>query len=334
MAEILSNRPLNMDKSGMKPTTLAGEVALVTGGAGTIGLALSRCLAWLGAKVVICGRNPQTGEAAAELVNRENRPGTALFVRTDVSDPASVANLARQANETFGKVDILVNNAMDMSQGANILKTSVEAMDKQYAVAVRGALLGIQAFVPGMQQRKHGVVAYVATTFRYPSGPSNYCAAKAATSSMMMSLAAELGPSKDSGIGVFMFIPTLVRVPAPPDPNRPPPGFVSMPTVIGFGMSMPPEDCGAALSYCIVHAQEIHGSGVNAGQAHKRMHWPFPKPEYVPPKDYDRIRNQVEVRMFGYIGNGWPDAIEPLVTVDRSKAPPNELLNISALYEK
>ncbi len=333
MAEMLNTRALTMDRSGMSRGALKGEVALVTGGAGTIGLALSRCLAWLGAKVIVVGRNAQNGAAAADLINRENRPGTALYIQADISDAPSVRNLAAQAIQSFGKVDILVNNAMDMSQGASILKGSVEALDKQYAVAVRGALLGIQAFVPAMQQRKHGVVTYVASTFRAPSGPANYCAVKSATSSMMMSLAVEVGPVKDNGVAVFMFIPTFVGVPRPPDPSRPSPAFVSLPTVIGYGTAMPPEDCGAALSYCIVHASEIHGSGVNAGQAHKRMHWPFPKPETVPAKDFDRIRNQVEVRMFGYIGNGWPDAIEPLVTVDRSKAPVNEPLNISALFQ-
>ena len=64
----------------------------------------------------------------------------------------------------------------------------------------------------------------------------------------------------------------------------------------------------------------------------KRMKWPFPQPETAPGKDFDRIRNQVEVRLFGYIGNGWPDKIEPLVTVDRSKTPPDEPLGIAALY--
>ena len=61
--------------------------------------------------------------------------------------------MAEQAFDTFGKVDILVNNAMDMSLAAPILKTTVQQLNRQYEVAVRGALIGIQLFVPGMQQR-------------------------------------------------------------------------------------------------------------------------------------------------------------------------------------
>ncbi len=63
------------------------------------------------------------------------------------------------------------------------------------------------------------------------------------------------------------------------------------------------------------------------------MKWPFPEPDTVPAKDFDRIRDQVMVRMFGYVGPGWPDKIEPLVTVNRSEAPPDESLGISALRE-
>jgi NAD(P)-dependent dehydrogenase (short-subunit alcohol dehydrogenase family) len=331
MAVTLDTAPLTMEHTGLKQDTLKGEVAVVTGGAGKIGLALSRSLAWLGAKVVITGRTEETGRAAEEFINNENAPGTALYIRTDVADEASMKNMAAKAIDTFGKVDILVNNAMEMSLGAKILETTPDMLDKQYAVAVRGALMGVREFVPGMLERKHGVVTYLATTFRHPSGPSNYCAVKAATSSMMASLAVEVGPVEENGVAVFQYIPTLVGRPrqAPPMEGK----FVILPTMIGYGANpIPPEDCGASLSYCIVHANEIHGSGVNAGQAQKRMKWPFPAPETVPPKDFDRIRDQVLVRMFGYIGPGWQDDFEPLVTVDRSKSPADEGGGISALF--
>ena len=333
MENRLDTAPLTMDKTGLPKNALKGDVAVVTGGAGTIGLGVARSLAWLGAKIVIASRNPQTGKAAAEFIDHENKPGTALYIPTDVSDAASMNAMAKAAFKAFGKVDILVNNAMEMSLGDSILKTSVTALDRQYEIAVRGALLGIQAFVPGMIERHHGVVTYIATAFRYPSGPGNYCAVKAATSSMMMSLAAELGPVKDTGVGVFMYVPTLVGRPRRSNADmRRPSTFMLPPAIIGYGRGpIPPEDCGATLAYCIVHAADIHGSGVNAGQAQKRMNWPFPKPDTVPGKDFDRVRDQVMVRMFGYLGPGWPDKIEPLVTVNRSEAPTDEPLGISAL---
>jgi NAD(P)-dependent dehydrogenase (short-subunit alcohol dehydrogenase family) len=176
MQDILDTAPLVMDKTGLGRKTLVGEVAVVTGGTSNIGLATARSLAWLGAKVVIAARNPEKGRAAAELIDSETQPGTALFVSTDVSNEASMKNMAERAFTQFGKVDILVNNAMDMKLAATILKSTVQQLDRQYEIAVRGALLGIQLFVPKMQERKHGVVTYLTTTFRYPVGPSNYCA--------------------------------------------------------------------------------------------------------------------------------------------------------------
>jgi NAD(P)-dependent dehydrogenase (short-subunit alcohol dehydrogenase family) len=169
----LETGPLMMQHTGLARDALVGEVAVVTGGAGTIGLATCRSLAWLGAKVVIAGRSRQNGEAAVDIIDAENQPGTALYVQTDIADATSVNNLAAAVTDTFGKVDILLNNAMDMSLGGTILSVSPSDLDQQYAIAVRGALHCIQAFVPGMVARRHGVVSYIATTFRYPSGPSS-----------------------------------------------------------------------------------------------------------------------------------------------------------------
>jgi NAD(P)-dependent dehydrogenase (short-subunit alcohol dehydrogenase family) len=315
----LDTAPLTMNKTGLNRNALAGEVAVVTGGTSNIGLATARCLAWLGAKVVLAARNPQSGKAAAELIDAENRQGTALFVSTDVSDAASMKAMANRAFDNFGKVDILVNNAMDMSLAAPILKTTVKQLDRQYEIAVRGALLGIQQFVPGMQERRHGVVTYLATLFHYPFGPSNYCAVKAAAESMMISLAAELGPVKERGVAVFTFIPGLVFRPRPGVPADQPKTFVAPPAMPGYPGPYLPEDCGAALAYSIVRAADIHGSGIIIGQALTQMKWPFPRPETAPKQDYDRINDQAFLRIFGYIGQGFPQPRLPLVSINRSE---------------
>jgi len=126
MDNTLNIAPLTVDKTGLKRDALKGDVAVVTGGTSNIGLGVARSLAWLGAKVVIAARNPETGNAAEKLINSENEPDTALFVSTDVSDENSMRAMADKAFGKFGKVDILVNNAMDMSLAASILKTTVQ----------------------------------------------------------------------------------------------------------------------------------------------------------------------------------------------------------------
>jgi NAD(P)-dependent dehydrogenase (short-subunit alcohol dehydrogenase family) len=318
MDKILDAGPLVMHKTNLKKNTLAGEVAVITGGAGNVGLGTARSLAWLGAKVVIADVTPEPGKAAEELINRENEPGTALFVLTDVSDEASMKAMAEKAFDTFGKVDILVNNAMIMSLGAPILKSTVYQMDRQYEIAARGTLIGIQLFVPGMQERHHGVVTYMSTAFQYPVGPSNYCAAKAAATSIMMSLAAELGPAKDTGIAAFTFIPAGVGFPRSVAP--PPPEIMrkfKMPSMPGYEGNIPPEDGGAALSYCITRAAELHGSGIIIGQAFRQMNWSYSKPETVPNTDFQRIDDRVLPLMFAYMGPGFPDPKVPLMPINR-----------------
>jgi NAD(P)-dependent dehydrogenase (short-subunit alcohol dehydrogenase family) len=194
MEKIPGTGPLSMDKTKLKKGALAGEVAVVTGGAGNVGLGVARSLAWLGAKVVIPDVTVEAGRAAKALIDSENKPGTALFVETDVSSESSMKAMAEKAFSAFGKVDILVNNAMIMSMARPVLQSTIHQLDRQYEIAARGTLLGIQLFIHGMQARKHGVITYSSTAFKHPIGPANYCAAKAAATSLMMSLAAELGP--------------------------------------------------------------------------------------------------------------------------------------------
>ncbi len=323
MSSVLDVGPLAMDKTGLKKGMLAGEVAVVTGAGGNVGLGTARSLAWLGAKVVLAEFTPARGKAAAEIINSENAPGSALFVETDVSSEASMKLMAQKALDTFGKVDILVNNAMDMSMGAPILKTTVKQLDRQYEISARGTLIGIQMFLPGMQQRRHGVIAYSSTAFMYPPGPSNYCAAKAATTSIMMSLANELGPVKDTGVAVFCFIPAGVGFPLSgrraageprpaPDPKMP--VYRSMP---GYDGMVPPEDGGAAFAYCITRAAELHASGVTVQQALRQMDWPFPRPETLHKDDFERIDDSALTMVFATMGPGFPDPKVPLRPIRR-----------------
>jgi NAD(P)-dependent dehydrogenase (short-subunit alcohol dehydrogenase family) len=333
MENILNVEPLSMDKTGLKKDSLKGDVAVVTGGASNIGLGTARSLAWLGVKVVIVDVNPETGIAAEELINKENGPDSALFVATDVSDETSMRNMARKAFRKFGKVDILINNAMDMSLGGQILNSRISQLDRQYAIAARGTMIGIQLFVPGMVRRHHGVVTYSSTAFRYPVGPSNYCAAKAAATSIMMSLANELGPVEETGVSVFCFIPAGVSGPRPAspriqpsiwEPERKEPGGAffgrGMP---GYEGMIPPQDCGAALSYSITRAKEIHGSGILLQQALRQMDWPYPKPETVPTSDLERISEHGLSMIFSIMGPGFPDPKVPLNSINRSDKVPD-----------
>ncbi|MFC1949818.1 SDR family oxidoreductase [Chloroflexota bacterium] len=333
MDSLLNVRPLTVDKTGMKPGELDGEVAAVTGGASNIGLGTARSLAWLGAKVVIATRNEERGTAAAELINQENKPGTGVFIRTDVTSQKSVNNMAKMAVKTFGKVDILMNNAMNMGAGGfSILDASPEDVGQQCAVSILGTLHCVQALVPAMKERKHGVVGYVASGFRMARGGGTYFGVKGATSAMLMGLAAELGDVKESGVAVFMLVPGNVAEPPREEPvTKEPyrwPGLN-----IGYETSMPPEDSGAAIAYCIAHAREIHGSGVTTGQVQKHVGWPFPNPEMVPSGDFERLRDGIAVRIYGYIGEGFPQSGKKY-SINRSDTIPGEMNTFVSLMKE
>ncbi|OGO21852.1 MAG: hypothetical protein A2Z28_01875 [Chloroflexi bacterium RBG_16_51_9] len=336
MVNSLNVRPLTVAKTGMKPGTLKGEVAVITGGGSNIGLGTARSLAWLGAKVIIATRTEKKGLEATELINRENKPGTAVFIQTDVTSEESVNRLAKQTFDTFGKLDILMNNAMNMGVGGfSILSATPGALDEQYAVSMRGALHCIRAFVPEMQKRRHGVIGYVASGFRMARGGGTYFAVKGATSAMMMELAAELGDVKDTGVAVFMLVPGNVAEPVNrtegTGTNRP--GFFQG-LNIGYDGAMPPEDAGAAIAYAIVHAAEIHGSGVTTGQVQKHMGWPFPNPRLVPEGDFDRLRDGVAVRIYGYMGPGFLQPGYRKYSLNRSDSVPGELNSFVPLMKE
>jgi NAD(P)-dependent dehydrogenase (short-subunit alcohol dehydrogenase family) len=326
MKSSLNIRPLTVEKTGMKRGTLEGEVAVVTGGGSNIGLGTARSLAWLGARVVIAQRTEQKGLEAAALINQENGEGRAIYIQTDVASEDSVNNMAKKAVAVFGKVDILLNNAMIMGIGGNsILGTRPEVLDQQYAVSARGTLHCLRAFVPAMLEKRHGVVGYLASGFRMARGGGSYFAIKGAASAMMMSLAGELGDVKDTGVAVFMLVPGNVVEPA--DDNR---TWAAQENMfaglnVGYQGPMSPEDSGAALAYSIVHAAEIHGSGVTTGQVQKHMGWPFPNPELVPHGDFDRLRDGVGVRIYGYMGEGFPQPGYTKYSLSRSDSAPGEL---------
>ena len=144
-----------LQKMGMNEQSLSGKVAVVTGAGRGIGRELARALAWMGAKVVIAEIDSATGVATEQLIQGEG--GESLFVQTDVANERSVASLKEQAIAAYGKVDILVNNALVTAFGS-ILELPLEAWDLTHRVNLRGAVIGVKTFLPEMLEHKEGTV--------------------------------------------------------------------------------------------------------------------------------------------------------------------------------
>jgi NAD(P)-dependent dehydrogenase (short-subunit alcohol dehydrogenase family) len=316
-SDILNIVPIELDNTCLKRGCLDGEVAVVTGGASNVGLGYARVLAWAGAKVVVADLNEIAGNETQRVINEENGADVCLFVKTDITSQEAVTNLKEQAFAKFGKVDLLLNNAMNMRLNGPVLTSPVSDLDSSYAISARGVMMCIQAFVPGMIERHHGVVTYSATQFHYHPpmiGGSIYTAGKAAATSVVMSLANEV---KDTGVYVFCLTPAgvgrmdLSKLKLEDMPkhiaDKVKSGKMPKMTMPGFDGGVPPEAGGAGMVYSILHAKELHGSGILINDALVAMDFPFPKPETVVNMKGRRLDDMELTMAFCYMGPGFPE---------------------------
>lgn len=192
--------------------SLAGRVAIVTGGARGIGKAIALECAAEGASVVIADIDRErAAETAAQI---EALGGRALAVRTDVSAAGSVAAMAGAALDRFGRIDVLVNNAaiVDVARQPSDL-ISEEEWDRVMLVNVKGPWLCVRAVLPAMREQRGGKIINLSSDLILSGVPGllHYVASKGALTAMTRSLARELGPD---GICVNAVAPGLTTTDA------------------------------------------------------------------------------------------------------------------------
>ncbi|MFC5136399.1 MULTISPECIES: SDR family NAD(P)-dependent oxidoreductase [Haloferacaceae] len=178
---------------------LNDRTAIVTGGASGIGAATCETLAKRGADVVVADLAVEDGEALAAVITAEE-DGDASFVETDVSDEDAVAAMVGHAEEAFGSVDILVNNAAVASQEADgpIAEFEDEAYEFLTGVNLKGPMYACKHAIPAMLDTGDGtgvVVnnASIAALIAEP-GMDIYTATKGALVSLTRSIAVEYAP--------------------------------------------------------------------------------------------------------------------------------------------
>ena len=170
--------------------SLAGETAMVTGGASGLGLAITRCMARAGARVIALGsRGTEEGEAAlADL------PGQVFYRRFDITDTDNVQAFVESVVAEHGPVRILVNNAGNHCKKP-IEDMTVEDFTRVLDVHLVGAFALTKALVPHMKANGGGSVIFQASMTSFIGQPNvtGYSTAKAGILGMVHTLAGECG---------------------------------------------------------------------------------------------------------------------------------------------
>lgn len=172
-----------------------GRVALITGGARGIGLAIARRLAQQGTHSVITDIDGEQAAAAAGELRREGHLASAA--RMDVASEDDIARAVVEIREVAGSPLILVNNA-GIPAHSPALEMSIETWNRNIAIMLTGPLLLTRALAPAMIAAKWGRIINMGSLMAFTAfgQDAGYCAAKAGLLGLSRSLAADLAPHR------------------------------------------------------------------------------------------------------------------------------------------
>jgi 3-oxoacyl-[acyl-carrier protein] reductase len=170
---------------------LKDKIAVVTGGARGIGQAIAELFAREGATVVIMDLLPE-GRQVAEGIRKAG--GTSEFHSVSVTDRSGVEALFKHVHQTYGRLDILINNA-GITRDRTLEKMSEEEWDAVVDVNLKGVFTCTQAAVPYMKAQNYGRIVSAASNvgLRGNFGQTNYAATKAGVIAMAKTWTVELG---------------------------------------------------------------------------------------------------------------------------------------------
>jgi 3-oxoacyl-[acyl-carrier protein] reductase len=171
---------------------LKGQVAVVTGAARGIGAAIAQKLAALGATAVLCGRNRESLEEAAKSIAKAG--GQCDVVPCDVTSLQSVEAAAKKVEASFGRLDVLVNNAGIGGFSTPLHQLPPDQWDEILNTNLRGVYYAVRAFAPMMIRARSGHIINISSLAgknALPNGAA-YAASKWGLNGLTYSLAEEL----------------------------------------------------------------------------------------------------------------------------------------------
>ena len=174
---------------------LQDKVAIVTGSSRGLGLASARALVAEGCRVCLCARGAEAlAEAALEVEAAARRPNMVVTVQADVSTNDGVERIVERTIDTFGGIDVLVNN-VGRAGGTDLLATSDAEWQAAFDETLFPAIRTSRLVVPSMRARGGGAIIMIASIWgRESGGRMTYNAVKAAEISLSKALAQQLAP--------------------------------------------------------------------------------------------------------------------------------------------
>jgi NAD(P)-dependent dehydrogenase (short-subunit alcohol dehydrogenase family) len=184
-----------MEKERVTEFSLDGKVAVVIGASRGIGRAIALRFAEAGSKVVVSSRKLEGVQAVADEIRAAGREALALQAHAGRSD--DVTELVTRTMETFGRVDVLVNNAGTNPHFGPLLAADEGVVDKTLDVNLKGVWRGCKAVASQMEKQGGGKIINIASVAGLRPGPGMglYGITKAAVIMLTQVLAVELGPA-------------------------------------------------------------------------------------------------------------------------------------------
>lgn len=172
---------------------IKGKVIVITGASSGFGKLSAEYLSEKGAVVALGARSTSKIEAIAKIIN--DKGGEAIAVTTDVTDKEQVKNLVDSAVKTFGKIDVLLNNAGVMPLSP-LEYLKIEDWDQCIDVNIKGVLYGIAAVLPYMKEQKSGHIINVSSVAGHTisKGGAVYSASKYSVRVISEALRQEVKP--------------------------------------------------------------------------------------------------------------------------------------------
>jgi NAD(P)-dependent dehydrogenase (short-subunit alcohol dehydrogenase family) len=192
----------------MAEFSLEGKTAVITGAARGIGRAIALRFAQAGAKVVVSDRELKDVQVVVDEIRAAS--GEALAVQAHVGSLDQLEALVRQTVETFGRVDVLVNNAGISPHFGPLLAADEGTLEKTLDVNLKGVFRGCKVVAPQMEKQGGGKIINMASVGGFRPGPGSglYGISKAAVIMMTEVLAVELGPAN---IQVNAIAPGIIK---------------------------------------------------------------------------------------------------------------------------